>query len=234
MVERIADLVVAESSKDSALLPKLSAQLTDIQKRLANLLKAVEAGIFNDTTQQRMTELERQKQKLEIEIAKEKLKKSNISREDVAGWLYHFRELDVKKEKHRRILIDSFVNAVYVYDDKITLTFNYREGTETISLAQVESSDLCCDAPPTKSLHYPRIMQAFCWWSITTQIRTFHLRKRNGFCALSIVKRQGNFIIIHIYRVDKRINQNAAMFFLFHIQFTKMVQPTSYILARYV
>lgn len=152
MVERIADLVVAESSKDSALLPKLSAQLTDIQKRLANLLKAVEAGIFNDTTQQRMTELEQQKQKLEIEIAKEKLKKPNVSREDIAGWLYHFRELDVKKEKHRRILIDSFVNAVYVYDDKITLTFNYREGTETISLAQVESSDLCCDAPPVKAV----------------------------------------------------------------------------------
>ena len=150
MVERIADLVVAESSKDSALLPKLSAQLADIQKRLANLLKAVEAGIFNDTTQQRMTELEQQKQKLEIEIAKEKLKKPNVSREDIAGWLCHFRELDVKKEKHRRILIDSFVNAVYVYDDKITLTFNYREGTETISLAQVESSDLCCDAPPEK------------------------------------------------------------------------------------
>ena len=152
MVERIADLVVAESGKDSALLPKLSAQLADIQKRLANLLKAVEAGIFNDTTQQRMTELEQQKQKLEIEIAKEKLKKPNISREDVAGWLCHFRELDVKKEKHRRILIDSFVNAVYVYDDKITLTFNYREGTETISLAQVKSSDLCCDAPPVKAV----------------------------------------------------------------------------------
>lgn len=124
----------------------------DIQKRLANLLKAVEAGIFNDTTQQRMTELEQQKQKLEIEIAKEKLKKPNISREDVAGWLYHFRELDVKKEKHRRILIDSFVNAVYVYDDKITLIFNYKEGTETISLAQVEGSDLSRCAPPVKAV----------------------------------------------------------------------------------
>lgn len=42
MVERIADLVVIESTKDSVLLPKLSAQLTDIQKRVANLLaKAV-------------------------------------------------------------------------------------------------------------------------------------------------------------------------------------------------
>ena len=199
MVERIADLVVAESSKDSALLPKLSAQLADIQKRLANLLKAVEAGIFNDTTQQRMTELEQQKQKLDIEIAKEKLKKPNVSREDIAGWLCHFRELDVKKEKHRRILIDSFVNAVYVYDDKITLTFNYREGTETISLAQVESSDLCCDAPPKRK---PSLCDGFLLF-----LRTFAANKNFRYRKCASLK----FHTMQIERTAK--DQNAEMCF---------------------
>lgn len=39
-------------------------------------------------------------------------------------------------------LIDSFVNAVYLYEDKIILTFNCKNGSKTITLAEVEGSDL--------------------------------------------------------------------------------------------
>lgn len=39
-------------------------------------------------------------------------------------------------------LIDSFVNAVYLYEDKIILTFNYKDGSKTITLAEIEGSDL--------------------------------------------------------------------------------------------
>lgn len=70
------------------------------------------------------------------------MKKTRVSREDVIEWLLRFRDLDMKKENHRCILNDSFLNTAYVYDDKIALMFNYREGTETISLAPVEGSDL--------------------------------------------------------------------------------------------
>lgn len=47
-------------------------------------------------------------------------------------------------------MIDSFVNAVYVYDDKIILTFNYQDGTETITLDDINGSDLEASAPPEK------------------------------------------------------------------------------------
>ena len=30
-------------------------------------------------------------------------------------------------------MIDTFVNAVFLYDDKLVLTYNFREGTETIT-----------------------------------------------------------------------------------------------------
>ena len=31
------------------------------------------------------------------------------------------------------MLIDAFVNAIYLYDDKLVLTFNYKDGTRTIT-----------------------------------------------------------------------------------------------------
>ena len=37
-------------------------------------------------------------------------------------------------------MIDTFVNAVYVFDDKLVLTYNYQHGTQTISLDEIESA----------------------------------------------------------------------------------------------
>ena len=50
-------------------------------------------------------------------------------------------------------LIDTFVNAVYVFNDKLVLTYNYQHGTQTISLDEIESA-LSSDfdgATPTKA-----------------------------------------------------------------------------------
>lgn len=49
------------------------------------------------------------------------------------------------------MLIDAFVNAIYLYDDKLVLTFNYKDGTRTITLNDMKEavkantgSDLDC------------------------------------------------------------------------------------------
>ena len=60
------------------------------------------------------------------------------------------------KEAHRQMLIDTFVNAVFVHDDKLLLTFNFKDGTRTITLNDVKEaacssgSDLDCFVAPNK------------------------------------------------------------------------------------
>ena len=48
--------------------------------------------------------------------------------------------MDEQEERQR--LIDSFVNSVYLYDDKCVITFNYKDGTKTITLKDIEGSNL--------------------------------------------------------------------------------------------
>ena len=54
------------------------------------------------------------------------------------------------------MLIDTFVNAVFLYDDKLLLTFNFKDGTRTITFSDVQTattesgSDLDCLAAPQK------------------------------------------------------------------------------------
>ena len=53
----------------------------------------------------------------------------------------------------RKRLIDTFVNSIYLYDDKIVFAFNYKDGTKTVSLAELEeelSSDLERATPPLR------------------------------------------------------------------------------------
>ena len=52
---------------------------------------------------------------------------------------------------HRRRLIDSFVKAIYLFNDRLVITFNYKEGTKTITFAEIEEafgSDLTSTAAP--------------------------------------------------------------------------------------
>ena len=82
------------------------------------------------------------------------MEKPKISAEFMTFWLHKFRKLDVTKEAHRQMLVDTFVNAVFLYDDRLLLTFNFKDGTRTITFSDVQTatnengSDLDCLAAP--------------------------------------------------------------------------------------
>ena len=85
--------------------------------------------MFTKSTKTLLEELEAAKEELENRIALEKLEKPQISEEFMRFWLHRFRKLDMAKKEHRQMLIDVFINAIFLYDDKMLITFNYKEGT---------------------------------------------------------------------------------------------------------
>ena len=103
-------------------------------------------------------ELENRRDELENRLACEKLAKPKVSAEFMTFWLHRFRKLDVRQQSHRKMLIDTFINAIFLYDDKMVITFNYKEGTKTITFAELQEaisnnngSDLDCIAAPSVS-----------------------------------------------------------------------------------
>ena len=58
--------------------------------------------------------------------------------------------------EYQRQIIDTFINAIYVYDDKLVFTYNYKDGSATITPEEIEEafgSDLTQVAPP-QTLHF--------------------------------------------------------------------------------
>ena len=54
--------------------------------------------------------------------------------------------------KQGQELVDTFINAIYLYDDKVLITFNYKEGTETVAFGEAvkaeKSSDMSARGAP--------------------------------------------------------------------------------------
>ena len=62
--------------------------------------------------------------------------------------------------KHQRQIIDTFVNSVYVFDDRVVLNFNFTDDSKTISREEVLGSSAVENAPPQKSLDFR--LRIFC------------------------------------------------------------------------
>ncbi len=155
-IEAIVSMLMDLQDRESTSLPLYTQQLNETNTAIQNLLNAIQQGILTKSTKTRLEELEAAKEELETKIACEKLAKPKISAEFMTFWLHRFRKLDVTQKSHRKMLIDTFINAIYLYDDKMLLTFNFKDGTKTITFGDVKEaansaasgSDLDCSTAP--------------------------------------------------------------------------------------
>lgn len=145
VMEWIADAVLAfqKKCKDSTDLSMYQDRLTEIKASIANVMKAIEMGIITETTKERLVELEKNKQTYESKIASEKSTIPQVTREQVIYWLESFKDGDVESKEFQKKLIDSFIVAVYLYDDKLKIVFDYSGDKNSIdvpiTLEDVES-----------------------------------------------------------------------------------------------
>ena len=159
-MESIIAKVMELQNKENTNIPLYEKQLRDAESGIQNMLNAIQAGILTSSTKERLEQLEETKRELEARIAEEKLAKPKVTEEFIRFWLLRFRKLDMSLKDQRQALVDTFINAIYLYDDKVLITFNYKEGTQTVTFgeaAEVASkgngSDLdCIPAPQGRQL----------------------------------------------------------------------------------
>ena len=141
VIERIADAVVdlQRAEAEAGEGPILKKQLGEVERSIRNVMTAIEAGIITETTKARLEELEEQRRQLQDQIERISFEKPQLSREQVIYWLEKFRGGDAKDPAFQWKVIENFVNAVYLYDDRIRIVYNYtKQGAETVALQFVE------------------------------------------------------------------------------------------------
>ena len=159
VIDKIVQLVMDVQNQENTTIPLLEKQLREVNKKLDNLMKAIEDGLYTRTTKERLEALESQKDELTVKIADEKLKKPSFNEDFIRFWLMKFRKFDISHKKQRKALIEIFVNAIFLYDDRMLITFNYKDGTQTVRFedtlttdsVEEKSSDLSSSAGPNKN-----------------------------------------------------------------------------------
>ena len=119
IVNGIMELHKQQLSDDTQ-LRILEKESQHTEKAITNLLTAIEAGIFTDSTKSRLQELEEKKKELEEKILLEKSKvKTSISREEIETYLKYAIQQSPKP------LLDLLLEKVVVYKDKIKIYMKY-------------------------------------------------------------------------------------------------------------
>ena len=141
-VHKLADRMAENvQNQENTTIPLLEKQLREVNKKLDNLMKAIEDGLYTRTTKERLEALEIQKDELTAKIADEKLKKPSFNEDFIRFWLMKFRKFDISQKKQRKALIEIFVNAIFLYDDRMLITFNYKDGTQTVRFEDALTAD---------------------------------------------------------------------------------------------
>ena len=126
-------------------------QLTGCEKAIDNMLNAIQMGVLTASTKERLEKLEMQREELKLSILQAQMARPRYTKEQVVSWISRFKYGNVDDPQYQKQIIDTFINSIYVFDDKLAFTYNFKDGTETITLAEIQAafgSDLTQVAPP--------------------------------------------------------------------------------------
>ncbi|MCM1330150.1 MAG: hypothetical protein NC253_12000 [Ruminococcus sp.] len=113
-------------------------------------MNAIKKGIITKSTKSTLEKLEQQQEELERAISIEKIKRPVLSKEHIEAWIMRFAKTDLTNAEQKQRLIDVFVNSVHVYEDKMVVFLNYRDGEKCVRLSDFDekikkpnTSELC-------------------------------------------------------------------------------------------
>lgn len=143
LLDFIADSVWAyyqEQHKDTEYQTVLKHKLAEIEKAMANIIKAIESGAFNASLKERMDDLDAQKAEIKAELSGIELSHAvKLSRDYILFYLTDLRNGDADNPEFQKRLIETFINSIFVYDDRIIVNFNYSGDKRTVTLSDVSN-----------------------------------------------------------------------------------------------
>lgn len=129
VIEWIADSAVRflQQARGDSDVGLIEMRLAESRKSQRNIMVAIEAGIFTATTKNRLLEVEAEITQLERNLAIAKAKNVPIEKEQIIFLLEKYRSGDVGDKQFQKKIIDSFVQKVVLFDDKIEIHYYYGE-----------------------------------------------------------------------------------------------------------
>ena len=155
----IADVVIKfqKENQDDPELDIMQSRLADVNVSLKNIMAAIERGIFTATTKERLEELEAEQKQLSTDIKLFTSMHTELTREQVLHWLETFKVGDIEDKKVQADLFNTFLSAVYLYDDgRCKVVFGMGGPSEqSVDIKLIEASEGALESSYKLSLGVP-------------------------------------------------------------------------------
>jgi DNA invertase Pin-like site-specific DNA recombinase len=119
-----------DTMRGQSAVKAMEKELAETEKGIENLMRAIEMGIITDTTKARMIELEEKKKDLAARIRIESRMLMDLNPDQLRFSIERFRDKNINDLGYQKELINTFVKAIYVYDDRLKIVFNRGPGDE--------------------------------------------------------------------------------------------------------
>lgn len=116
---------------EASVLSSLRQQHKTVTRKLNNLVTAAENGIWSETTNNRLHELEAEQRHLEDRIREETLTQPVFTAEDITAFLTGLKRAQKTDTDAQRYLINSCISRIYLFDSddgqRLVIDVNYAE-----------------------------------------------------------------------------------------------------------
>lgn len=128
-ITRISAEIVAlcEREKDTTTIKRIEKSIKDNEKKQRNLMTAVaecEIESVRKSLYEEISRLNEEYNNLKAELAIQEAQSVSLTENEIKFFLIQMREGNADDLTYRKTLINTFVNKIYLYDDKMTLFFN--------------------------------------------------------------------------------------------------------------
>ena len=134
-----ADLCEREKNTDT--LKRLQKRIRDTDKAINNLVKALADGRVTDIIYAEIEKKQAEKKDLEEQLILEQVQHPQITVEQVKFFMERFKDGDIDDMKYRQALIDTFVDRIYLYDDKMTILYNAQDSHSDVTLDEIQDKN---------------------------------------------------------------------------------------------
>ena len=143
VIDAIADSAVEYGKRMERESPvtMIEDQLNDVKAAIRNLLKAIEEGILTASTKNRMRDLEDEQADLQRQLLAAQATLVTIDKPKVVAWLTQLQRGNIEDRDYLETLINTFVTAIYVYDDTLKVIFTYSGGGADVPLSAITDAD---------------------------------------------------------------------------------------------
>lgn len=156
LTDTFIDLMVAEvmrfqeSAEVNRPVAILSDRLSEVKKKIANMIRAIQSGIWSETTGEVLRSLEREQKEIEAKIEHERLTARVFTEDEVYAFLRALKHADKTDTDTQRYLINACISRIYLFDvdggQRLVFDLNYSTNdVEPVSFERVRQicSNVC-------------------------------------------------------------------------------------------